>query len=180
MPMVLTMGLRRSLALDAEAEALVSDGARLTRRGMVDRVARLASVLRNLGMQDDDRVAMLAPNGQHYIEFYFGVLWGGGIVVPVNSRFALAEMIEQVRDAEPFALIVDKTFAEMGNALAQSVPSIRARWSLAKPVHRAATFNPSTTRTRFNRSNRCRMHCAARTTLLACSIPAGRPAAPRE
>lgn len=124
--MVLTMGLRRSLALDANAEALVSDGARLTRRGMVDRVARLASVLRNLGMQDDDRVAMLAPNGQQYIEFYFGVLWGGGIVVPVNSRFALAEMIEQVRDAEPFALIVDKTFAEMGDALAQSVPSIRA------------------------------------------------------
>jgi long-chain acyl-CoA synthetase len=126
MPMVLTMGLRRSLALDANAEALVSDGARLTRRGMVDRVARLASVLRNLGMRDDDRVAMLAPNGQQYIEFYFGVLWGGGIVVPVNSRFALAEMIEQVRDAEPFALIVDKTFAEMGEALAQSVPSIKA------------------------------------------------------
>jgi long-chain acyl-CoA synthetase len=126
MPMVLTMGLRRSLALDADAEALVSDEARLTRREMVDRIARLASVLRNLGMQDDDRVAMLAPNGQHYIEFYFGVLWGGGIVVPVNSRFALAEMIEQVRDAEPFALIVDKTLVEKGEALAQSVPSIKA------------------------------------------------------
>src|ERR1700722_17849696 len=126
MPMVLTMGLRRSLALNAGAEALVSDEARLTRREMIDRIARLASVLRHLGMQDDDRVAMLAPNGQHSIEFYFGVLWGGGIVVPVNSRFALAEMIEQVRDAEPFALIVDKAFAEMGEALAQSVPSIRA------------------------------------------------------
>jgi long-chain acyl-CoA synthetase len=124
--MVLTMGLRRSLALDAEAEALVSDESRLSRREMVDRIARLASVLRDLGMQDDDRVAMLAPNGQYYIEFYFGVLWGGGIVVPVNSRFALAEMIEQVRDAEPFALIVDKTFVEMGEALAQSVPSIKA------------------------------------------------------
>jgi long-chain acyl-CoA synthetase len=124
--MVLTMGLRRSLALDADAEALVSDEARLTRREMVDRIARLASALRNLGMQDNDRVAMLAPNGQQYIEFYFGVLWGGGIVVPVNSRFALAEMIEQVRDAEPFALIVDRTFVEMGEALAQSVPSIKA------------------------------------------------------
>jgi acyl-CoA synthetase (AMP-forming)/AMP-acid ligase II len=87
--MVLTMGLRRSLALDAEAEALVSDESRLSSREMVDRIARLASVLRDLGMQDDDRVAMLAPNGQYYIEFYFGVLWGGGIVVPVNSRFAL-------------------------------------------------------------------------------------------
>jgi long-chain acyl-CoA synthetase len=124
--MVLTMGLRRSLALDADAEGLVSDEARLTRRTMVDRIARLASVLRNLGMQDDDRVAMLAPNGQQYIEFYFGVLWGGGIIVPVNSRFALAEMTEQVRDAEPFALIVDKTFVEMGEALVQSVPSIKA------------------------------------------------------
>jgi long-chain acyl-CoA synthetase len=124
--MVLTMGLRRSLALDAEAEALVSDESRLSSREMVDRIARLASVLRDLGMQDDDRVAMLAPNGQYYIEFYFGVLWGGGIVVPVNSRFALAEMIEQVGDAEPCALIVDKTFVEMGEALAQSVPSIKA------------------------------------------------------
>jgi long-chain acyl-CoA synthetase len=67
--MTLTMGLRRSLALDADAEALVSDEARLTRREMVDRVARLAAVLRNLGMQNGDRVAMLAPNGQRYIPF---------------------------------------------------------------------------------------------------------------
>jgi long-chain acyl-CoA synthetase len=120
------MGLRRSLALSADAEALVSDQGRLTRREMVDRVARLAAVLRNLGMQNGDRVAMLAPNGQRYIEFYFGALWGGGIVVPVNSRFALAEMIEQVRDAEPVVLIVDDTFVDMGEELATSVQSIEA------------------------------------------------------
>lgn len=124
--MTLTMGLRRSLALDPDAEALVSEGTRLTRREMVERVARLASVLSNLGMQDGDRVCMLAPNGQRYIEFYFGVLWGGGIIVPVNSRFALAEMIEQVRDAEPVVLIVDDTFMDMGEELASSVQSIKA------------------------------------------------------
>ena len=124
--MTLTMGLRRSLAMDADAEALVGDEARLNRREMVDRVARLAAVLRNLGMQDGDRVAMLAANGQRYIEFYFGVLWAGGIVVPVNSRFALPEMNEQVRDAEPVVLIVDDTFVDMGIELANSVPSIKA------------------------------------------------------
>ena len=112
--------------MDAGAEALVSDEARLTRHEMVDRVARLAAVLRDLGMQEGDRVAMLAPNSHRYIEFYFGVLWGGGIVVPVNSRFALAEMIEQVRDAEPIALIVDDTFVDMGAELANSVQSIKA------------------------------------------------------
>jgi long-chain acyl-CoA synthetase len=130
--MVLTMGLRRSLALDADAEALVSDDARLTRRELVDRIARLAAVLRNLGMQDGDRVAMLAPNGQRYIEFYFGVLWGGGIVVPVNSRFALAEMIEQVRDSEPVVLIVDASLADMGEELARQVPSIKALMLIGK------------------------------------------------
>jgi long-chain acyl-CoA synthetase len=124
--MTLTMGLRRSLALDANAEALVSEGARLTRREMVDRVARLAAALLDLGMRDGDRVAMLAPNGQRYIEFYFGVLWGGGIVVPVNSRFALAEMIEQVRDAEPLVLIVEGAFVDIGEELARNVPSVKA------------------------------------------------------
>ncbi len=123
--MTLTLGLRRSLALDANAEALVSEEARLTRREMVDRVARLAAALLNLGMQDGDRAAMLAPNGQRYVEFYFGVLWGGGIVVPVNSRFALAEMIEQVRDAEPVVLIVEGAFLDIGEELARSVPSIK-------------------------------------------------------
>ena len=70
--MTLTMGLRRSLALDADAEALVSDEARLTRREMVDRVARLAAALLNLAMQDGDRVAMLAPNDHRRTGRQFG------------------------------------------------------------------------------------------------------------
>lgn len=130
--MTLTMGLRRSLARDADAEALISEDVRLTRRELVDRIARLAAALRGFGMQDGDRVAMLAPNGQRYVEFYFGVLWGGGIVVPVNSRFALPEMIEQVRDAEPVVLIVDSSFAEMGEELARQVPSIKAVMMIGK------------------------------------------------
>jgi long-chain acyl-CoA synthetase len=124
--MTLTMGLRRSLALDGGAEALVSEETRLSRREFVDRVARLAAALRNLGMRDGDRVAMLAANGHRYVEFYFGVLWGGGVIVPINSRFALAEMIEQARDAEPAVLIVDDAFTAMAEELAKNVPSIAA------------------------------------------------------
>jgi len=82
-------------------------------------VARLASVLVEFGMADGDRVAMLAANGQHYIEYYFGVLWGGGVIVPINSRFALPEMIEQIRDASPTVLIVDENFADIGAQLAK-------------------------------------------------------------
>lgn len=129
--MNLTMGLRKAARFGGDAEALVCGEARLDRRTLVDRVARLASVLRDLGMGDGDRVAMLAANGQHYIEFYFAVLWGGGVIVPINSRFALPEMIEQIRDASPVVLIVDQTFAETGAQLTEAAPSVKAMLSVA-------------------------------------------------
>ena len=123
--MNLTMGLRRAAALDGSAEALVGENVRFDRNEFVERVARLAGALQNLGMKPGDRVAMLAANGPGYIEFYFGVLWGGGIIVPINSRFVLAEMIEQTRDAEPVILIVDQNFSEIGIAVMEGSPSIR-------------------------------------------------------
>jgi long-chain acyl-CoA synthetase len=125
--MNLTTGLRKAIAFDtdANAEALVCGDARLDNRTFVDRVARLASVLVGFGMGDGDRVAMLAANGQHYIEYYFGVLWGGGVIVPINSRFALPEMIEQIRDAGPSVLIVDENFVDIGAQLAEAAPSVK-------------------------------------------------------
>ena len=124
--MNLTMGLRKAARFESEKEALVCGDVRLDRRSFVDRVARLASVLRDLGMGDGDRVAMLATNGQSYIEYYFAVLWGGGVIVPINSRFALPEMIDQARDASPVILIVDATFGDAGVQLKEATPSIRS------------------------------------------------------
>src|SRR3954447_23725758 len=124
--MNLTMGLRKAAKFNSEVEALVCGDVRLDRRGFVDRVARLASVLRDLGMGDGDRVAMLATNGQSYIEYYFAVLWGGGVIVPINSRFALPEMIDQARDASPVVLIVDAAFSETGVRLKEAAPSIKS------------------------------------------------------
>jgi long-chain acyl-CoA synthetase len=53
-------------------------------------------------------------------------LWGGGVIVPINSRFALPEMIEQIRDASPTVLIVDENFADIGAQLAEAAPSVKA------------------------------------------------------
>ena len=118
------MGLRKAARFGGDTEALVCGDVRLDRRSFVDRVARLASVLRGLGMGDGERVAMLATNGQSYIEFYFAVLWGGGVIVPINSRFALPEMVDQALDASPVILIVDATFGGIGVQLKEAVTSI--------------------------------------------------------
>ena len=80
-------------------------------REFVDRVARLAAVLRDLGMQDGDRVAMLGTTATAISSFISAFSGLAMFVVPINSRFALPEMIEQVEDAEPVVLIVDDSLA---------------------------------------------------------------------
>jgi non-ribosomal peptide synthetase component E (peptide arylation enzyme) len=62
--MNLTMGLRKAVAFGGDADAVVCGEVRINQRTFVDRVARLASVLCELGMADGDRVTMLAANSQ--------------------------------------------------------------------------------------------------------------------
>jgi long-chain acyl-CoA synthetase len=124
--MNLTAGLRKMAAFGHDAPALICGDVHLDRRTFVDRVARLAAVLQQLGMKPGDRVAMLAASSHRYVEYYFAVLWGGGVIVPINARFALPEMIEQVHDAEPVVLIVDAAYAEAGAELIAAAPSLRA------------------------------------------------------
>ena len=94
--MTLTMGLRRSLAMDAGAEALVSDEARLTRHEMVDRVARLAAALRDLGMQEGDRVAMLARNAGRLADIARQVPSAKSYVCDVSDQYEVDDTIDQV------------------------------------------------------------------------------------
>lgn len=123
--MELTHGLHRARRMRPHETALVCEDERLSFAELADRVARLAGVFRNLGIGHDDRVAILAPNGRPYIETLFASFWAGAIAVPVNSRFALPEMIEQVLDAEPRVLVVDASFADQGLALREALPSLR-------------------------------------------------------
>jgi long-chain acyl-CoA synthetase len=124
--MNLTAGLRKSASFRGQATALVSGDVRLTHEEMRDRVARLASSFRKLGIRPGDRIAILATNGNHYVECYFATLWAGGVAVPVNSRFSLPEMIDQIMDAEPSVLVCDGPFLETAMQVAESCPCITA------------------------------------------------------
>jgi long-chain acyl-CoA synthetase len=124
--MQLTAGLRKAAAFRADETAIVAGERSFTHGALLDRIARLASAFRQLGIRPGDRVAILAANGNPYVECYFAVLWAGGIVVPVNSRFALPEMIEQVGDAEPSLLVCDRSFLETAEEIAKACSSLSA------------------------------------------------------
>ena len=84
-----------------------------------DRVARLAAGLRQLGVEEGDRVAILALNSDRYTEYYFAVWWLGAVVVPMNLRWSAAENAYSLNDAGAKTLFVDTAFAPM-------VPEIRS------------------------------------------------------
>ena len=123
--MGLTQWLTRASRQRGEAVALVFEDKSYSWRAFEDRVSRLAGVLRGLGVGTGDRVAMLANSSHRYIEYYYATLWAGGIMVPLNTRLALPEIVEQARDAEPVVLIVDEAFADQARPLMQAAPSFR-------------------------------------------------------
>ncbi len=86
---------------------------------LADRVARLASALRGLGVGKGDRVAVLSLNQDRYIEFYLGVAWAGAAIVPLNIRWRALENEDALRESRPKLLVVDSAFAAIGASLAQ-------------------------------------------------------------
>jgi long-chain acyl-CoA synthetase len=99
--------------------AVVCGGETVDYRTLHDRATRLASGLRDLGVQRGDRVAVLALNCHRYLEAYLGIPSGGMVVVPLNTRLAEAELRAILRDAEVGVLITDRRASELGDLTAE-------------------------------------------------------------
>ena len=123
--MYLTQGLRRSAQQTPNAVASVFQGRERTFAQLLDRVARIAGMLRQLGVQPGDRVGMLALNSDWYLEYYPGVYWAGGVVNPINTRWSAAEIAFSLDDCQTRILIVDDAFAGMVDDLKRRSPSLR-------------------------------------------------------
>jgi len=101
----LSQALRQARRIRGDGLAVIDGEMRLSWNAFADRVARLAGVLRGLGLREGDRVAMLAHNGHRYVEFYFAVPWAGGIFTPLNTRLSVPELAAILRDSGAEILI---------------------------------------------------------------------------
>ena len=83
--------------------------------------AGVASSLRDRGIQPGDKVALLVPNVPEFTIAYFGILYAGAAVVPINVLAAAPEVSYFLTDSESRLLIVHPLFAEPGRAGAAEV-----------------------------------------------------------
>jgi acyl-CoA synthetase (AMP-forming)/AMP-acid ligase II len=117
--MHLTQSLHKALQERPEATALVCGERRKTFAQFAGRVARLAAVLRALGLQPGGRVAMLGLNSDRYVEYLYAAWWAGGVINPVNTRWSAREVAYSLDDCDTRILLVDEHFQAL-------VPSLRS------------------------------------------------------
>ncbi|MFJ7308884.1 long-chain-fatty-acid--CoA ligase [Peribacillus frigoritolerans] len=76
---------------------------------VVERVRKCAQGLGNIGVCENDRVAIMVGNKPEYIISYFSILSVGAIVVPINPLFSEREASYILNNAEVKVAIVDNT-----------------------------------------------------------------------
>ena len=111
--MYITQSLKRSVQLYGDQPASICDGRERSWAEVGSRVAKFAGALRNLGLEEGDRVAMLSLNSDLYFEYFFAVPWAGGVFVPVNIRLAAPEVAFWLNDSGSKILLIDDRFLPM-------------------------------------------------------------------
>lgn len=123
--MYLTQGLHRAVQQKPDRVAVRFGGRSRTFRELAERVARLAGALQKLGMDEGDRVAMLALNSDRYLEYQVAVPWGGGVLNPCNIRWSPAEILYALNDSGSTILLVDDTFCPVAEAIRKDAATLR-------------------------------------------------------
>src|ERR1700712_538012 len=103
----------------ADARALISeDGTERTFGNHVTRVQQLVAGMRKrLDLAPGDRFAVMAANSLRHIELWHAALFGGGIINPLNLRFAGPELVHVLRDSGARVVFVDALFAPVIDAI---------------------------------------------------------------
>jgi fatty-acyl-CoA synthase len=107
--------LRRNAQTLKERPAVVHGERRMNYVELERRCNRLASALRDRGLERHDRVAILAPNSPALLEAHYGVPLAGGVLVALNTRLSAKEIDYILRDSGAKTLLVDAELSELVN-----------------------------------------------------------------
>jgi len=119
--------IRRTVQLRPQSIATQFGERQRTWAELQDRITRLAGSMRELGVHDGDRVAILALNSDRYYEYYFAVAWAGAVFVPINTRLAPAEVAYWLNDSASSVLFVDETLLPSFRAAESQLESVNTR-----------------------------------------------------
>ena len=92
-----------------ERPAIVTAAGPTTYRQLLALAARAGNALRTLGVEPEQRVAMLLPDGLEWAAVFLGALRIGAVAVPFNTRLDPAAWAAMLRDSRARVLVGDAT-----------------------------------------------------------------------
>ena len=116
--MSLNLGtILQAAAADRRRHVALRMDDRVLTYAQLDRAARgVATSLRARGVQPGDKVALLIPNVPEFTIAYFGILYAGAAVVPINVLAAAPEVAYFLADSEAKLLVAHPFFAAHAKA----------------------------------------------------------------
>ncbi len=92
--------LTRATERDPDHEAVVFPDSRVTYKELEARAFAVAASLLALGIRPRSRVGILMSNCIEFVELLFGISLIGGVMVPINARFAPRELAYVVENGD--------------------------------------------------------------------------------
>jgi len=123
--------LKRALAVYGGQEAVVSGNLRLTYKQLGERINRWVNLMRSLGVEQGERVAIISQNDHRMMDGFFGAPLMGAVYMPINFRLIAADFEYILNHAEAKVLIVEDWL----------VPAIESVRSQLKTVQHFIAFS---------------------------------------
>ena len=117
---MLVQAVRRAAQIRKGEVATICAGRTRTWLEFHDRVASLAGALRSLGVGTGDRIGILSLNSDFFLELLYATWWVGGVVVPMNTRWAIREHVYSIEDSGAELILVDDSHLEIAGHLSSA------------------------------------------------------------
>ena len=131
--------------------AMQYQGHKVTWQELNERVARRATHQADLGMKAGDRIGLLAANVPEHMEAAYAVMWGGLVLVAINTRLSETEQEYILSHSGCRHLYFDERNAERAVKLSNRLPGMgssqltpMARWGEAGDFVKQAAPMPFT------------------------------------
>lgn len=110
----------------AESPVIRCGSEKRTQAECLDRAGRLAAALHRLGVQQGDRVALLARNSIDFLEVSLAIASAGGNPVPINYHWAAPEIAHVIKDSGIRVMFCDSPLrGKAESAIAVADASVR-------------------------------------------------------
>jgi fatty-acyl-CoA synthase len=117
--------LEHGVAWAPSQEIVYRDQVRYTYTDMYNRVLRLASALKGLGIKEGTKVGVIEWDSHRYLEMYFGIPGIGAILHTINPRLSPENLVYTMEHAEDEVLIFHEDFLPLVEQVRPRLPSIR-------------------------------------------------------